>query len=343
VLALFASAIAAEPVAEQVHAGETHVALQNALKRLGLSDSWYSDVLTLTKPTPSLELPVETRAPAPPTPAAKPADTAALLQEVLRLTEEEAVGTGGTGGGGTGGASGGANPTYILPQNPWTSNYPFPPPSPYAYNPYAPTAYGYSQPFANPPYAPGGGGGGTPFGLAYAPGIAGNIAAPTDNDFFSSSLQQPAARDPSFIYPAPNFVNPLYVSPRMPNGAFSYYAGFASAIPQGPLSDPTPFPVGSNPANSFPQFRQRMHVRPTAFAEESSNQRLVGHQQQSVDQQGTLSPSTNAAPPQPTKRFFRPEESGTTLKVSQSKSSTKILAASESANMHECNNCFFSD
>jgi len=336
------AAFHAEPAVQNGNAPMHSIALQNALSRLGLSNEWYTGMLALSKPVAALQLPTFPNV-----------QGSALLQERTKVNAEDELQAAQRASVGTGGA----NPTYVLPQNPWASNYPFPPPSPYAFNPYSPVAFGYSQPFANPHFAPGGGMDPLALGVPGV-GISPDIAAPTANDFFASAPRQLATRDPSFVYPAPNFINPLYVSPRMPNGAFSYYAGFASAIPQGPLSDPTPFPVGDNPPNdpAF-KFRQRLRAVAPSFAEEAAtskdakdtriqqmasssddSQKQQPQQQQSQQQQPQpqLQPQFKSQ-----KRYFRPETVGDPPRVSSGKTKSGTKVALETLKTHECDGCNF--
>jgi len=366
---------ASEPKTEEVPTSTNPIALQTALKRLGLTEEWYTTMLALSQPIPPLEMPGYSSKPIA-VPVTQPREPSSLLQEgtrarveaQARVQAEAQAQAEAEAGVGTG-----ANPTYILPQNPWASNYPFPAPSPFAYNSYAPVAYGYSQPYANPSYAPGGGGGGGMGmgmgmggggGIQYAPSSNSNIAAPTNNDYFASAPVQPGIRDPSFIYPAPNFVNPLYVSPRMPNGAFSYYAGFASAIPQGPLSDPTPFPVGDNPPNNFPGPSEASGAAaPAQFTELSSakesdslldnklnnKDKTIRRERQQRQQylQRMGQPLNN--PPQ--KRFFRPDIQGEPSKdsmrlmasIAKRPGGTRVVSAEEYSQLQHCDNCHFEE
>jgi len=349
-----------EEVASPINTSPHGIAMQNALRRLGLTDEWYSTMLFLSRPTLPLELPPSS-------------SKTSLLQEDSKLTAEEELqateGLGAGTAGGTASAGGAANPTYVLPAAPmvatplrpepdsWVPSPPspfalFPPANAYAYNPYARAPYGYSPSYRAPIYAPGAG----------APVMGGDpTAGATDpTDYFAAQAVQDASKDVERVY-AGGSDNPLWFPSPSQSGSLAYFPGIVAAAPEGPTAEPIPFTSGTNPPNTWPSFLQRRVVSPktgagagaaTAFTEEAAAAASSSSTDTDADTEDDKQRHTAEQmrmrqqyrrPRMPEKRFFRPDTVGDAPKnFGKTKSGSKV-ALETLKSPHVCDGCNFED
>jgi len=378
--------LGAEPAKEELAtqkdnapASPHSIAVQNALRRMGLSDDWYSSMLFYSKPTQSLEL------------HSKPSS---LLQEGIQLSAEEDANAAAGLAAGLGVGTAAANPTYVLPAAPmqYTPVRPepdqtVPPPtaqafaSPltlyprataYAYNPYAAVPYGYSPGYRAPIYAPGGG----------ALQMGGDPGSTDPNDYFAAQAIQDQSKDVDRVY-AGGSTNPLWFPTPSQRGSLAYFPGIVAAAPQGPTSEPIPFTVGDNPPNDFPALDQSGAAAApgadpnagggagggggaTNFAEESETktresraqartrhayeQKYYDHfrmQQKRLQEQQRshidIRMPANTPVPQ-NKRYFRPDTVGDPPKVVAGKTRSGATVLLESLKTpHLCDGCDFDE